>query len=223
MSNVETSKVGTTDLSQKNCSLHSKFLIVLLIAPIALFTARVRSTREGNVLTRVCPSIHPSVCPQGGGVGQVQPGGEGWVRSSCRGGGVGQQGGRGGSAGGEGVGQPGGGVGQPGGGGVGQLGEGWVSWGEGWVSRGEGWVSWGGRGGSAGGEGWVSRGGGVGKLGGGVGQPGGGRGGSAGGEGWVSMAGGMPLAFMQEDFLVLLYHFRTMVKYLLQNCCSTSK
>ena len=29
-------------------------------------TARVRSTREGNVLTSVCPSIHPSVCPQGG-------------------------------------------------------------------------------------------------------------------------------------------------------------
>ena len=35
-----------------------------LIIPI--FTARVRSTREGNVLTSVCPSIHPSVCPQGG-------------------------------------------------------------------------------------------------------------------------------------------------------------
>ena len=32
-----------------------------------VFTARVRSTREGNVLTSVCPSIHPSVCPQGGG------------------------------------------------------------------------------------------------------------------------------------------------------------
>ena len=32
-----------------------------------LITARVRSTREGNVLTSVCPSIHPSVCPQGGG------------------------------------------------------------------------------------------------------------------------------------------------------------
>ena len=31
-----------------------------------VFTARVRSTREGNVLTSVCPSIHPSVCPQGG-------------------------------------------------------------------------------------------------------------------------------------------------------------
>ena len=31
-----------------------------------IFTARVRSTREGNVLTSVCPSIHPSVCPQGG-------------------------------------------------------------------------------------------------------------------------------------------------------------
>ena len=31
-----------------------------------LVTARVRSMREGNVLTSVCPSIHPSVCPQGG-------------------------------------------------------------------------------------------------------------------------------------------------------------
>ena len=31
-----------------------------------IFTTRVRSTREGNVLTSVCPSIHPSVCPQGG-------------------------------------------------------------------------------------------------------------------------------------------------------------
>ena len=33
----------------------------------SIITARVRSTREGNVLTSVCPSIHPSVCPQGGG------------------------------------------------------------------------------------------------------------------------------------------------------------
>ena len=44
------------------------------------FTARVRSTREGNVLTSICPSIHPSVCPQGGvryppGGVQVPPGG----------------------------------------------------------------------------------------------------------------------------------------------------
>ena len=32
--------------------------------------------REGNVLTCVCPSIHPSVCPRGGGdPGQVQTGG----------------------------------------------------------------------------------------------------------------------------------------------------
>ena len=46
----------------------------------------------------------------GGGVGQVQPGGEGWVRSSW-GGGVGQV-----PAGGGGVGQV-----QPGGGGVGQV------------------------------------------------------------------------------------------------------
>ena len=151
---------------------------------------------EGNVLTRVCPSV----CPQGGGVGQ-QGGrgvswGEGWV---SQGGGVGQPGGRGGSARGEGWVSQGGGVGQPGG--------------EGWVSGGEGWVS-GGRGGSA-------MGGGVGQpWGGGVGQPGG-RGGSAtggrGGSGPAGggsakiehigstccMAGGMPLAFTQEDFLVL--------------------
>ena len=39
-----------------------------------LVTTRVRSTREGNVLTSVCPSIHPSVCPQGGGPG-TPPGG----------------------------------------------------------------------------------------------------------------------------------------------------
>ena len=34
--------------------------------------------REGNDLTRVCPSIHPSVCPQlgGGGVPKPGPGGE---------------------------------------------------------------------------------------------------------------------------------------------------
>ena len=32
----------------------------------SVITARVRSTREGNVLTSVCPSIHPSVCPRGG-------------------------------------------------------------------------------------------------------------------------------------------------------------
>ena len=66
-----------------------------------------------------------------------------------------------------------------------------------------------GRSGPAGGEGGVSQGGGVGQLGGGVGQQ---------GEGWVSrgrgvshggggvgqvQAGGMPLAFTQEDFLVM--------------------
>ena len=55
----------------------------------------------------VLPSIHLSV-HRGG---QVQPGGEGWVRSSCRGEGWVSEG------------------------------EGWVSRGEGWVSRGEGWVS----------------------------------------------------------------------------------
>ena len=29
--------------------------------------------REGNVLTRVCPSIHPSICPQGVGGGYPYP------------------------------------------------------------------------------------------------------------------------------------------------------
>ena len=31
-----------------------------------LITARIRRMGEGNVLTHVCPSIHDSVCPQGG-------------------------------------------------------------------------------------------------------------------------------------------------------------
>ena len=44
-----------------------------------LITARVRSTREGNVLTSVCPSIHPSVCPQGGGWVRYPPPGGVWV------------------------------------------------------------------------------------------------------------------------------------------------
>ena len=65
---------------------------------IPFVTARVRSTREGNVLTRVCPSIHPQICLSTGGGqvqlaggGQVQLPGEGsgpargGVRSSCRG------------------------------------------------------------------------------------------------------------------------------------------
>ena len=144
-------------------------------------TARIRRMGEGNVLTRVCPSV----CPQGGG-GVGQPGGG--VGQVQWGGGVGQvqPGGRGGSgpAGGGGVGQPwGGGVGQLWGGGVGQWGEGWVSHGgRGGSAGGEGWVrSSGGVRSSWGGEGWVrsSQGGGVGQV-----QPGG-RGGSgpAGGEG----------------------------------------
>ena len=36
---------------------------------MCIVTDRVRSTREGYVLTRVCPSIHPSVCPHLGGGG----------------------------------------------------------------------------------------------------------------------------------------------------------
>ena len=37
------------------------------------FTARVRSTREGNVLTRVCVSVH--TCGGGGGVPHLRSGG----------------------------------------------------------------------------------------------------------------------------------------------------
>ena len=60
---------------------------------LKLFTARVRSTREGNVLTRVCPSV----CPRGGvsqggsglagGEGQVRQGGSGRGGSGPAGGG----------------------------------------------------------------------------------------------------------------------------------------
>ena len=67
--------------------------------PHVLVTARIRRMGEGNVLTRICPSIHDSVCPQGGGSGpagrggqvkgQSSPGGQvqpvGGVRSSCPG------------------------------------------------------------------------------------------------------------------------------------------
>ena len=49
------------------------FTLYLFYRPL---TDRVRSTREGYVLTRVCTSIHLSVCPHLGGYpGQVQPGG----------------------------------------------------------------------------------------------------------------------------------------------------
>ena len=43
-----------------------KWLILYWKSRRCIITARVRSTREGNVLTSVCPSIHPSVCPQRG-------------------------------------------------------------------------------------------------------------------------------------------------------------
>ena len=50
-------------LEQNNyCNLSTSILYTILILEIFVFiTARVRSTREGNVLTRVCPSINLSV------------------------------------------------------------------------------------------------------------------------------------------------------------------
>ena len=52
------------------------FITVLIIIQGMMFiTDRVRNTREGYVLKRVCPSIHPSVCPHlGGGIPQPGPG-----------------------------------------------------------------------------------------------------------------------------------------------------
>ena len=71
--------------------MEGKRMRVIAIFKLVIITARVRSTREGNVLTRVCPSIHPQICvhrggggPADGGGGQVQPVGGG-VRSSCLG------------------------------------------------------------------------------------------------------------------------------------------
>ena len=51
-----------------NYSGHSLRRFQLLLTAYAV-------RREGNVFTRVCPSIHSSVCPQGDYPGQVQPGG----------------------------------------------------------------------------------------------------------------------------------------------------
>ena len=133
-------------------------------------------------------------------MGQVQllGGGSARGRGVSHGGGVGQWGG--------GVGQPGGGVGQPGGRG-GSAGGGGQPPGEGWVSQGEGWVSHGG----------------------GVGQPWGGGVGQVQPGGWVSkennigstccMVGSMPLAFTQEDFLVLsTFHFHVSQEHKLDIC-----
>ena len=55
-------------LSQRKVLQHDLDLLltVSVFCHIYVITARVRSTREGNVLTSVCPSIHPSVCPRGG-------------------------------------------------------------------------------------------------------------------------------------------------------------
>ena len=55
---------------------------------IVIFTDRVRSTREGYVLTRVSSSIHPSVCPHLGGVTEPGPGGRGTPAKSMWGGGL---------------------------------------------------------------------------------------------------------------------------------------
>ena len=111
---------------------------------LEVITARIRRMGEGNVLTRVCPSV----CPQGGGVGQQ--GGRGGSGPAAGGRGGSATGGRGGSAGGRGGSAMGGrggsarGRGGSVGGGVGQP----RGRGEGWVNRAEGWVSHGGRGGS---------------------------------------------------------------------------
>ena len=55
-------------ITYKSASVLTTSIVALLKQHFhsCLVTARVRSTREGNVLTSVCPSIHPSVCPQGG-------------------------------------------------------------------------------------------------------------------------------------------------------------
>ena len=54
-----------------------KSIVRLIVACDIIITDRVRSTREDYVLTRVCPSIHPSVClsTPGGYPSQVQTGG----------------------------------------------------------------------------------------------------------------------------------------------------
>ena len=57
--------VRILDLVQKNTSVKLKYLVQSTIV-----TDRVRSTREGYVLTRVCPSI----CLSTGGEGVPQPG-----------------------------------------------------------------------------------------------------------------------------------------------------
>ena len=64
------------------CDLRNR--VSLGVTVILIFTDRVRSTREDYVLTRVCPSIHPSVCPHlgGGYPGQVGRGGVTPARSS---------------------------------------------------------------------------------------------------------------------------------------------
>ena len=52
-------------LFQTHPFLHDHTSLAVLGPPLArnfFITDRVRSTREGYVLTRVCPSIHPSIC-----------------------------------------------------------------------------------------------------------------------------------------------------------------
>ena len=57
-----------------HCSLCTLMCVTILYPvegkiDLIHFTDRLRSMREGYVLTRVCPSIHPSVCPHLGGWG----------------------------------------------------------------------------------------------------------------------------------------------------------
>ena len=76
------STVATSNRLQRADLFALKSLVAIEVATYneqGFITDRVRSTRECYVLTRVCPSTHPSVCPHLGGYpGQVQTGGGGY-------------------------------------------------------------------------------------------------------------------------------------------------
>ena len=138
---------------------------------------------EGNVLTRVCPSIHDSVCPRGGGSGPAGRGGGSVLSPAGQGGGQGQRSILPGGSGQRSI-QLAGGSGQR------------SSWPGGGV-RVKGQSSWGGV------RSKVNPAGGSGPARGGQVQLGGVRSSQQGGVSILRpLAGGMPLAFTQEDFLV---------------------